>query len=346
MTTANKYNMPAEWLAHKRTWMAWPIRKYVESGTDGAEGAFRAWATVANTIAGFEPLTMLAPRGASDEARTYLDAGVEIIEHDITEFWMRDFGPTFVLGPDQQLGAVDWTYNGWGGRTMPDGAVDALAARFIAKQAGAAWLPSKLVNEGGAVHVDGAGTVLLTESVQLNANRNPSWTKAEVEAEIHAKLGTRQAIWVPRGLAADLDIDGTDGHIDTLACFLKPGLILAHRQPDPAHPDYETSREIVAIMKAAKDAEGRALEVIEIDAPAPRTDGQGKPLSCTYVNFSFVNGGVVLCGFDDPQDEVVVGLFRELFPERRIAQVPANRIFEGGGGVHCITQQEPLAAQS
>jgi agmatine deiminase len=251
-----------------------------------------------------------------------------------------------VLGEDGRLGAIDWTFNGWGGRTFPENKVDALIARFVAQRAGAERFASKLVNEGGAIHVDGEGTVLLTESVQLNANRNPNWTKSEVEAEIHTMLGTKKAIWVKQGLESDCDETGTDGHIDTLACFLKPGLVLAHRQPDRAHPDYDTARENIAVLKASKDAAGRPLEVIEVDAPEQRFKNKHEPLSCTYVNFSFVNGGVVLCGFDDPQDAVVADLFHRLFTNRRIVQVPATRIFEGGGGIHCITQQEPLAQSS
>lgn len=343
MPSTRGFYMPAEWTAHRRTWMAWPVADTVLVGTGGPNGGYMAWAAVANAIAAFEPVSMLVPPGGTDLARGYLDPGVEVIEHEIAESWMRDFGPTFVLGPDGALGAIDWQFNGWGGRTFPDNKVDALIARFVAERAGAARFASKLVNEGGAIHVDGEGTVLLTESVQLNANRNPSWTKPEVEHEIHTMLGTRKAIWLKQGLESDCDENGTDGHIDTLACFLKPGLVLAHRQPDPAHPDFDIARENSAVLKATKDAAGRTLEVIEIDAPEQRFKADGAPLSCTYVNFSFVDGGVVLCGFDDPRDGEVVDLFRELFPNRRVVQVPATRIFEGGGGIHCITQQEPLA---
>mgnify|MGYP001825726858 FL=1 len=185
--------------------------------------------------------------------------------------------------------------------------------------------------------------MLLTENVQLNRNRNPNWTRQEVEAEMHGKLGTSKAIWVPRGLEADTTESGTDGHIDTLACFVKPGVVVVHGQPDPDHPDHEATREIEAIMRTETDARGRALEVIVLEAPKERHD-HGEPLSCSYVNFSFVNGGVVLCEFDDPQDEVVAGVFRRLFNDREVVSVPAVDIFRGGGGVHCITQQEPLCA--
>ncbi len=337
------WHMPAEWTPHERTWMAWPVSEYVLVGRDGAEGAYRAWAGVANAIARFEPVTMMVPPGAAGQARPYLDEGVEIVEHPVGESWMRDFGPTFVLDEQGALGAVDWQFNGWGGRTFPDCSMDALVAREIARRTGAERIPSKLVNEGGAIHVDGEGTLMVTESVQLNENRNPSWTREEVEAELNLRLGTQKVIWVPRGLMADTDETGTDGHIDTLACFARPGLVLAHRQPDPQHPDHETSEEIISILKAATDARGRRLEVVELPAPAPQDDVNGNPLSLTYVNFSFVNGGVAMCRFGDPKDEETAELFGRLFPDRRIAPVPATRIFEGGGGIHCITQQQPKA---
>lgn len=338
------YRMPPEWMPHKRTWMAWPTNPDVLEAT-GTEAAHAAWSGVANTVSRFEPVTMVCNPADAEHARGHLESSVAVLERDIGDSWMRDSGPTFVVDEGGSLGAVDWTFNGWGGRTFPEASADAELAQFIAAQAGAIRLPSHLVNEGGGIHVDGEGTLLLTESVQLNRNRNPSWTRAEIEAEFHRLLGTEKAIWVPRGLVADTGSMGTDGHIDTLACFLKPGVVAVHGQPDPAHPDHDTAREIEAIFRAATDAKGRALEVIVLNAPEERyVDGQ--PLSCTYVNFSFVNGGVVLCAFDDPKDEETADIFRRLFNDREIVSVNAISIFKGGGGIHCITQQEPLCASN
>ena len=165
--------------------------------------------------------------------------------------------------------------------------------------------------------------------------------KKVVDDSYGGRLGTRKAIWLPRGEVADTLEAGTDGHVDTLAVFVKPGVVLVHGQPDPAHPDHETMKEIEAIMRAETDANGNRMEVIVLDAPAERHH-QGNPLSCSYINFSFVNGGVVLCAFDDPQDQVTEGVFCRLFNDREVVSVPAIDIFKGGGGVHCITQQEPL----
>jgi agmatine deiminase len=322
--------------------MAWPSGDVVLTGTDGAEGAFRAWAAVAEAIAEFEPVTMLVPLGEGRSAATYLRSDIMIVELEIRDSWMRDFGPTFVLDSDSRLCGVDWTFNGWGGRSFPDCRTDALVARQVVEQAGAQRIVSKLVNEGGAIHTDGEGTVLLTETVQLNPNRNPNWSKPEVEAEIHRLLGTEVAIWLPAGLASDFDDTGTDGHVDTLACFARPGVVLAHRQPDPAHPDFESCRESIAFLERMTDARGRTLEVVALDAPAPVTKATGEPLSLSYVNFSFVNGGIVACAFDDPRDGEMAELFAGLFADRRVVQLHATRIFEGGGGIPCITQQEPV----
>jgi len=335
------WTMPPEWNPHKRTWMGWPCNPDVLDYIGSPEAAYKAWSGVANQVSQFEPVTMICNPGKKTQAREYLDSEVTIVERELGDSWMRDCGPTFVVNEQGHLGAVDWTFNGWGGRTFPEGSADALVARFVAEKTGAERLPSVLINEGGGIHVDGEGTLLLTENVQMNHNRNPNWTRQEIEAEMHAKLGTSKAIWVPRGLEADTSASGTDGHIDTLVCFVKPGVVVVHGQPDPDHPDHETAAEIEAIMRSQTDARGRAMEVIVLTAPEEHYD-HGEPLSCSYVNFSFVNGGVVLCEFGDPQDQVVADVFRRLFNDREIVSVPAVDIFKGGGGVHCITQQEPL----
>ena len=339
------FAMPAEWDLHKRTWMAWPCNPDILDALSGAEEAYQAWADVANTVVRFEPVIMVCREGDGGEARKYLDRGIEILETQLGDSWMRDIGPSFVVDETGKLGAVDWTFNGWGGRTFPYATPDAAIARFVAGKAEAEVFSSKLINEGGAIHVDGEGTLLVTESVQLNHNRNPNWTRAEVEAEMNCLLGTEKVIWMPRGVVADMGELGTDGHVDTLACFVNSGVVLVHGQPDPSHPDFETAREIEAIMRAASDAKGREIEVIVLDAPAERYVGD-EPLSCSYVNFSFVNGGVVLGTFDDPKDAVVQDVFGQLFADREIACVNALPIFKGGGGVHCITQHEPLCASN
>jgi agmatine deiminase len=255
---------------------------------------------------------------------------------------MRDIGPTFLTDGKGELAAVEWTFNGWGAQSWARWEHDAKIGSYVSDLAGARTYASKLVNEGGAIHVDGEGTVLLTETVQLGPERNPDWTREQVEAEIHAHLGTRKAIWLPRGLTGDYPPHGfgTLGHVDIVAAFARPGVVVAHSQPDPAHPDHEVSKEIVGLLRAQTDARGRRLEVVEVLAPTV-LEADGHWADYSYINHYLCNGGVVLCGFDDPRDEIAAGVFRRLFPERTVTLVDARTIFAGGGGIHCVTQQQP-----
>jgi agmatine deiminase len=200
---------------------------------------------------------------------------------------------------------------------------------------------SRLINEGGGIHVDGEGTVLVTETVQLGEGRNSDWTREEVEAELHAFLGTTKAIWLPRGLTRDYDEFGTRGHIDIVASFVRPGVVVAHVQPDPSHPDHEVCRELVAILRAATDARGRRLEVIELPAPTVLLDEEGEPVDYSYINHYVANGAVILCAFADPRDEEAAAILAEAYPGRTVELVDAREIFANGGGIHCITQQQP-----
>lgn len=331
--------MPAEWTPHRRSWMAWPNNPEI-LGADPAP-AYHAWADVANAIVAFEPVTMIVPPGETETARRHLFPEVETLEHPLGDSWVRDSGPTFAIDDRGRLAAIDWQFNGWGGRTFPERAADAGVARFVAQASGASRIPSKLVNEGGAIHVDGEGTLIVTESVLLNPNRNPSWLRIEVEAELKTLLGVTKIIWLKRGLVADSGPFGTDGHVDTLAAFVRPGVVVAHGQSDPQHPDYQTCRENLDILRNARDAKGKRLEVVVLDAPREKYDQDGLPLSLSYVNFYFVNGGVVIGTFDDPMDDKIADVFRRLFPDRRVIGVPATEIFLFGGGIHCITQQQP-----
>ncbi len=239
---------------------------------------------------------------------------------------MRDIGPTFVTD-GRTLTAVDWTFNGWGAQGWARWEHDQHIARAVAEVAGTPVASSPLVNEGGAIHVDGEGTVLLTETVQLGPERNPGWTREQVEAEVHARLGTEKAIWLPRGLTGDYGTYGTLGHVDIVAAFVRPGTVVAHVQPDPAHPDHEVSRELLAVLRAATDAKGRPLEVVEVPAPTVLRDEDGAWVDYSYINHYLCNGGVVLCAFDDPRDEEAAAIFRGLFPDRTVTLVDARTIF-------------------
>ncbi|MFJ9618502.1 agmatine deiminase family protein [Streptomyces noursei] len=339
---ADGFRMPPEWAPHERTWMAWPGPNF----TFGAEGdetlaeARRAWAAVARAVRQYEPVTVVAGPGQLDGARALLGEDVELVERPLDDAWMRDIGPTFLTNDQGELAAVDWVFNGWGAQEWAAWDRDAKIAEQVAGLAGARRYATSLVNEGGGIHVDGEGTVLLTDTVQLDPGRNPGRTKEEVEAEIHAHLGTTKAIWLPRGLYADYGQFGTRGHVDIVAAFARPGVVMVHTQPDPDHPDHAICNEIVKVLRESTDARGRQLEVVEIPAPTV-IEADGEPVDYSYINHLQCNDGIVLCAFDDPRDEEAAAIFRRLFPGRTVTLVDARTIFAAGGGIHCITQQQP-----
>ncbi|MEU6740320.1 agmatine deiminase family protein [Streptosporangium sandarakinum] len=327
--------MPPEWHPHERTWMSWPVPGYTLDA--GAEAAHRAWSAVANTIVRYEPVTMVVDPGERESAARWLAPEVEVMEQPLDDCWMRDNGPTFLVDGAGGLAGVDWTFNGWGWHAH---AKDDLVAAAVLERAGATRFRSEMVNEGGGIHVDGEGTVIVTETVQLGERRNPGWTRERVEAELRDRIGARKVIWLPRGLTADYGRYGTSGHVDLLACFARPGLVLCHVQPDPDHPDHEVTRENLRILRSATDARGRALEVVELPAPETR-EVDGELVDYSYINHYLANGLALLCSFGDPRDAAAAEVFARLFPGRAIETVDARPIFALGGGIHCITQQQP-----
>ncbi|MFF2605085.1 agmatine deiminase family protein [Arthrobacter koreensis] len=335
-------SMPAEWARHERTWMAFPPSNetFGEPGSSTLDRARAAWSAVARTIARFEPVTVLADPADLDAAREYLGDGIKVLAADLDDAWLRDSGPTFVHTAEGSVAAVDWIFNGWGAQDWAAWDQDQHLGRFVAAQAGAAVHTSGLVNEGGGFHTDGEGTVLLTETVQLDPGRNPGATRKSVEAEIHARLGTSKAIWLPRGLTRDYDEFGTRGHVDIVACFASPGTVLLHRQDNPAHPDHGVMQEIRAVLAAATDARGRKLELIDVPAPTVIDAGDGY-VDYSYINHYVANGAVILCGFNDANDAAAADILSRAYPSRAIELVDARDIFEFGGGIHCITQQQP-----
>jgi agmatine deiminase len=311
--------------------MAFPAAAYVLG--DDPERAEAAWAAVANTVARHEPVTMVVDPARAGRARALLDAGVATVEIPLDDSWARDAGPTFVLGPEGELGGVAWTFNGWGAQDWAAWGHDAALGRQILAAAGARAFGSALVNEGGGIGVDGAGTALATETVQLDPARNPGWTAAQVEAELRAALGVDRVVWLPRGLWADYGEFGTRGHADLVAAFARPALAAVHHQPDPSHPDHEVTGEARGRLRAA----GVAVAALEAP-PGPA----GDLVDWSYVNFYVGNGFVLLGTFGHTgADDAAADVLALLFPGRRVERVDARPLFAAGGGVHCITQQEP-----
>ncbi len=330
-----------EWEPHERTWMSYPCDVPVR-----AHGADAAWVEVANTIVEFEPVTMLVPPEFEAEAGRRLDGRIERMPVPLDSCWLRDNGPTFVVDDETgTLGAVCWTFNAWGqGSDMYEYDLDARAGRLVAEAAGAEIVTSELVNEGGAIHTDGRGRLLATRSVQLDPRRNPTWSEAEVEAELRRCLGVDEIVWFERGLEADMTSLrggwGTNGHVDVFACFAGPDTILVHTQPDPTEPDHTICDDIREVVDGLTGSAGQPLRVLELPAPARRDPAVLSDDS--YVNFAITNSSIVYGTYEDPAaDEHAAAMLQSAFPERTIVGVPAGPIFDNGGGIHCITQHQP-----
>ncbi len=325
------YFMPAEWAPHTCCWMAWPCR---ESLWENVEATQVDYANVANAIARFEPVRMLVPEHRLGDAERLLGDGVEIVEMEIDDSWARDSGPNFLVGGDRLAGS-HWTFNAWGEKYQPYDQ-DAKMGKRILELAEADCFPSWLVAEGGGVTVDGEGTVITTESCFLNRNRNPGRTRREVEDELCRTLGAEKVIWVP-GDPAETE---TDGHIDGIAAFIEPGRVLVEVNPDKTDPHYPVGIENADALRGATDARGRKLELEFIDEGIYH-EGTWNGGCSSYVNSYLANGAVIVPGYGYDRDASAAETYRRIYVDREVVQVPIKRLALGGGGIHCVTQQQP-----
>ncbi|MFD2757211.1 agmatine deiminase family protein [Gulosibacter faecalis] len=332
--------MPPEWTRHDRTWMAWPGPGYLFGTSEAdADEARATWAAVANATVDFEPVTILVPTSELAHAKRALSGRVEIVEAELNDAWMRDIGPTFAFDGDE-LVAINWVFNGWGAQEWATWDKDARIGRRVAELAGVRVVDSPLVNEGGGIHVNGEGQVLATRTVQLDQGRNPGWSPERVEAEFAEKLGAEQTIWLPRGLTRDSEEFGTRGHVDIVASYTPDGRVLVHEQRDPAHPDFEVSKEIIASLPRSFEAAGTPREILRVPAPKELRDAEGW-VDYSYINHLVANDAVIACGFADPNDAEAFEVLADAYPGREIVAIDARPIFARGGGIHCITQQQP-----
>jgi agmatine deiminase len=311
--------------------MAWPCRESLWGADMGA--ARRAFASVAQSIAQFEPVTMMARPDLVADAAAFCGAGVEVAPMAMDDSWARDTGPTFVCDNTGAVAGCDWRFNGWGGKENPHDSDAAMAGALLARL-GLKQFGAPVTLEGGAIHVDGEGTLITTGAVLLNDNRNPGVSRAAMEDVLKDYLGVKKVIWLAGGLAGDM----TDGHVDNVSCFVRPGIVLAAVCDDPADPNYAVLRENQRILETARDAKGRLLSVLTIPQPHAKTSDA---LAHSYVNFYIANGGVVAPSFGHAQDREALTVIEAAFPDRNVVQVDARIIVKGGGGVHCITQQQP-----
>ncbi|NBW73252.1 MAG: agmatine deiminase family protein [Microbacteriaceae bacterium] len=326
------WKMPAEWVKHERTWLSFPSSEY---GIP-AEEAYRAWSNVANAASEYEPVTVLVDPAQDEISKKYLSSEITKIVCDLDDSWIRDNGATFVVNTETgKLGAVDWRFNGWGSLPFEAYQKDDLVAAVMAELTQAELIRSELVNEGGGIHVNGNGLLLVTETVQLGQERNPDWTRAEVEQELKEKLGVSDIVWVRRGLTRDYEAYGTKGHIDIVASFADEQTILMHDQQDDAHPDFSVSHEV-----ASKLGELSNINLIKVPAPKTLRDSHGF-VDYSYINHYILNGAVLLCAFEDENDAEAKAILTDAYPGREIRLLDARPIFARGGGIHCITQQQP-----
>lgn len=352
---ADGFRMPAEWEKHSGCWMLWCQRP--DTWRNGGKPAQRAFVDVATAISQFEPVTMGVNADQYENARAMLPPQVRVVELSNNDSWMRDCGATCVVNGSGDVRGVDWIFNAWGGLDKMmyfPWDKDDLVAMKICEIEGLDRYRSLLVNEGGSIHVDGQGTLLTTESCQLNPNRNPKLSRTEIETELQDYLGIEKIIWLEQGVYED----ETDGHIDNLCCFVRPGVVALTWTDDQSDPQYDRSASAYDRLMSATDAEGRQLDVHKIYQPDPimmtqeEADGldvvdtaflrpEGERLAGSYINFYIANGGIVMPQFGQVHDKVAMQSLSELLPNHEVVGIPAREILLGGGNIHCITQQQP-----
>ena len=352
---ADGFRMPGEWETHAGTWMLWPQRP--DNWRDGAKPAQRAWVEAISAISRFERVTVGVNPDQWENAREMLPDDVRVVEMSNNDSWMRDIGPTFVVNDKGDVRLVHWHFNAWGG--LVDGLYfpwdqDENVPRKIAEIEGVDRYRAPLVLEGGSFHTDGDGTLITTEECLLSDGRNPDLSREEIEGYLIDYLGAEKVIWLKRGI----DPEETNGHVDDVACFVRPGVVLAGWTDNVSDWRHEILAENLEILRNATDAKGRALEVHTIPMPTtlkytaeevvgvdavegtvPREEGDEIPAS--YVNFCLCNGGLVVPMFDDVNDDAALTKLRELFPDREVVGFAGREIVLGGGNIHCITQQQP-----
>jgi agmatine deiminase len=319
----------AEWEPHERTLMGWPCR--VELWGEMLAQARADYAAVANAVAAFEPVTMIAnPGEQATQARAACGAGVEVVELALDDSWLRDCGPIYVFGDDGRRVALHFRFNAWGEK-FPPWDRDAAVGGLIAQRLGDRVLPVPIVLEGGSILTDGDGTLLTTEQCLLHPNRNPSLAREAIEQVLRAHLGVQRFVWLGHGLLEDRD---TDGHVDLIAAFAPGGRVLL-QTVDPDNPNFDHCEGNRARLERA------GLEVLEVPF-LPYVEVAGEQIAAGYMNFYLCNGAVIVPVTGAPTDEQALAIVGAAYPGREVVPVPGAILAYGGGGPHCITQQVPI----
>jgi agmatine deiminase len=339
--------MPAEWMPHRATWLAWPHNR--ETWPNQLETVREVWVQIIQTLALNEQVVLLVndEQTEQDVVLRLKNVGavtknISILKIPTVDVWMRDYGPTFLTRKDSEnpLALNDWIFNGWGKkyRSYED---DDRVAKDMASLLKIPVFNHSVVLEGGSIEVNGAGTCLTTTQCLLNQNRNPNMSRGEIEQFLKNALGVSHLIWLAEGIVGD----DTDGHIDDIARFINPMTIVCVLETNPKDENYIPLRENYERLKGARDQDGHLLSVVTLPCPVP-LHHQGSRLPASYANFYIANEVVLVPVFDDPNDGQALGVLQELFPERRVAGLPCKALVAGLGAIHCVTQQEPSISAS
>ncbi len=355
---ADGFRMPGEFEPHKGTYMIWPERP--DNWRYGGKPAQETFVNVANTIVKYEPFTMLVSKEQYSNARHLLDDKVKVVEMSSNDSWLRDCGATFVIDDKGSLRAVDWRFNAWGGLVdglyFPWDQDDKVACKMAELEDADCYSLEDFVLEGGSIHVDGEGTVLVTEACLLSEGRNPHLNKEQIEKYLKEYLNVEKVLWVKEGIYND----ETNEHIDNICNYVRPGVITLAWTDDQNDPQYRKSLEAYEYLSNETDAKGRKLEIHKLYTPTPiliskdesggvdAVDGtlprnEGDRLAASYCNYYVGNGFVALPIFGDPNDDLAIKKLQELYPDRVVEPIYAREILLGGGNIHCITQQIPEA---
>lgn len=354
---ADGFRMPGEFEKQSGVYMLWPQR--TDNWRNGAKPAQEVFVKVASTIAKYEPMTMLVNRDQYANARNMLPDNVRVIELSNNDSWARDTGATFVVNKKGELRGIDWGFNAYGG--FYDGIYfpwdfDECIGQKMSEIEWVDYYNARdFVCEGGAFHVDGQGTCMVTEETMLCPDRNPDMTKKQIEKKLREYLNVQKVLWLPKGLYHDVD---TNGHVDNICNFVKPGVVVLAWSDDEKDPQYKICREDYKYLSSVKDARGRKLEIHKLYCPSPQyitkeesggidyVEGtlprnEGDRMAASYVNYLTGNGFIALPIFNDPMDQKAIETLQELYPDRKIEPIYAREILLGGGNIHCITQQVP-----
>ena len=323
--------MKPEWCPHVQCWMAWPGEIERDTWNGHLEPARRLYARVARTIHRFEPVTLICNPADLANAQDWCGPEIPIVPLRYHESWIRDTGPSFVSDGAGRLAGVCWQFDAWGAEPTASSSI----SHGLIQVRNLSGYQAPLILEGGAFCVDGHGTLMAVEACVLN--RNPSLTKADVEAILCSYTGCSRIIWLGQGYQDD----DTGGHIDAVACFIRPGMVLTLACEDPADENYHRFKDNLKRLQKAKTAANTSLEVITVPQP-PSQYHQNKRLTLSYINYYIANGGLLMPIFDHPTDEEALRTLGALYPERRIVPIPVLDIVSGGGGIHCITLPEPV----